>query len=594
MKKRTPHRNKYQRGQALIIIALSFVALLAFVGLAVDVGSLYVTYTQLKRAVDAAAVAAANNIKYPQASEAERKEKITEAAREMLAFHDVKDVASLNVYLCSDSGLPPDFDAMCPDPPDMPRKLAYVEATQNSPVYFLRLFGVHSIPFTTNAVGEAATVDMVLVFDTSESMGDATAGYDPRNFNPGACNAANNCHPLREAKDAAKDLISLLFDGYDQVSIVTFDYKAHVQFALSTDIRIDHNGDGEIALDAVDDFVNLHDDAPAAKLPWTSISPNGGYRVFNPIWPEDRDGDGQDADPAKPCTDVMINNTDPMDPNNLIPDLWDDNSGEPCDIDNMPDTYDWNGNGVHYIKDPFTGQITPDDDHYFTHTGTWEDTSLLSTCSGCGIRTGTNVLTSFGRPNSVWVMVFLSDGVANLSDFHSSNPTIPASFTYGFCGDNPPTSFWSSYCIDKNKDYGPMNSIGRRCIDSDAGECPSDDDHTNWTFNAAHTTDSGPYSVEDYAFDMIDSAALLESDNPNEPKGENIIIYSIGLGSASAGETLLRYMANIGDDGSRANDLCAGVAALHPCGNYYYAPDVSYLNQVFESIANRIFTKISR
>jgi hypothetical protein len=178
-------------------------------------------------------------------------------------------------------------------------------------------------------------------------------------------------------------------------------------------------------------------------------------------------------------------------------------------------------------------------------------------------------------------MVFLSDGVANLSDFHVTNPDIPASFTYGFCGDNPSTAFWRTYCIDRNTGA----SAGRHCIDSDSSECPP---------ATSHTSNSGPYSVEDYAYDMIDAAGLLESANPNEPLGENIILYAIGLGSASAGEDLLRYMANVGDEGSRDNDQCATTPPLRACGNYYYAPTASYLNQIFESIANRIFTKISR
>ncbi len=38
--------------------------------------------------------------------------------------------------------------------------------------------------------------------------------------------------------------------------------------------------------------------------------------------------------------------------------------------------------------------------------------------------------------------------------------------------------------------------------------------------------------------------------------GEDIVIFSVGLDAARANPTLLRYMANIGDDGSRANDPC--------------------------------------
>ena len=557
-----------QMGQSLIIIALAFLALLAFVGLVTDVGSLYLTYTQLKRAVDAAAVAAANNIKYPQATETQRKEKITEAAREMLHFHDISDVDSLEVHLCSDSDLPADFAAMCPEEDEPPRKLAYVQATHNSPVYFLRLFGVQNIPFTTSSVGEAATVDLVLVFDTSESMGIGSDNYDPRNFNPNVvdgCNQNNNCRPLREAKDAAKHLIMNLFDQYDQVAIVTFDYDAELIFGLSAEIG-DNDGDTDgDAFDAIDRFVRLHDDAPASKLAWTIPSPNGGYRVFNPIFPDDRDGDGHDQDDDAPCED-LVSNTDPLD---LRPDLWDDNDGSPCDNDDILDAFDWNHNGDHA------------DDDIDPMPGTHEDTSLLSTCSGCGLRVGADVLRAGGRANSLWVMVFLSDGVANLSDFRATNPEIPASFKYGFCGDDPDTSFWRTYCIDRNTG----DSAGRFCIDADRGECPPGTSRTN---------DSGPYSVEDYAFDMVDATALLVSTNPDEPLGEDILVYSIGLGAASAGEELLRYMAMVGDDGDRTTNECQSTPSLQPCGNYYYAPRPEYLNHIFESIANRIFTKISR
>jgi hypothetical protein len=114
-----------------------------------------VTYTQLKRAVDAASVAAANNVKIstPGETYAQRKQRVTEAAREMLQLNNVTDIASLEVYLCDDSPLPPDFD-ICPPPGEPPRKLAYVRATQEAPVYFLHLFGIdprHMVNFEKNS-----------------------------------------------------------------------------------------------------------------------------------------------------------------------------------------------------------------------------------------------------------------------------------------------------------------------------------------------------------------------------------------------------------------------------------------------------------
>jgi hypothetical protein len=104
--------------------------------------------------------------------------------------------------------------------------------------------------------------------------------------------------------------------------------------------------------------------------------------------------------------------------------------------------------------------------------------------------------------------------------------------------------------------------------------------------------------------DMTDAAGLLQSTNPYEPKGENIIIYSIGLGAASSGANLLRYIADIGDNGVRdwgtASDPCYNsntntfLPPTSNCGNYYYAPTGAYLDQIYEHISTQIFTKLSR
>jgi hypothetical protein len=93
---------------------------------------------------------------------------------------------------------------------------------------------------------------------------------------------------------------------------------------------------------------------------------------------------------------------------------------------------------------------------------------------------------------------------------------------------------------------------------------------------------------------MTDMAALLHSTNPNEPLGEDMVIYSVALGAANAQPQVLRYMANLGEDGSREDDSCASEPPTENCGNYYYAPTGAYLDQIFESVASRIFTKISR
>jgi len=52
MKTKDPSRR--ERGQALILLALAFIGLAAFIGLTVDAGILFTNVGHLRRAVDAA------------------------------------------------------------------------------------------------------------------------------------------------------------------------------------------------------------------------------------------------------------------------------------------------------------------------------------------------------------------------------------------------------------------------------------------------------------------------------------------------------------------------------------------------------------
>ncbi|MGD2163705.1 MAG: Tad domain-containing protein, partial [Anaerolineales bacterium] len=51
------------KGQAMVLIALAFVGLAAFIGLTVDAGILFIQIGHLRRAVDSASLAAANQFR---------------------------------------------------------------------------------------------------------------------------------------------------------------------------------------------------------------------------------------------------------------------------------------------------------------------------------------------------------------------------------------------------------------------------------------------------------------------------------------------------------------------------------------------------
>ncbi len=699
----------------MVIFALVLTVLLLFVGLALDAGSLYVAYGHLKRSVDSAAVAAANQFKKndPSESLSERKLKMDSAAIEAMQMQgiDVRSgYANVNVYICDsdgdgvrDSSLETTnklFYDTCPNTASgaSARKLVWVQATQYAPLYFLQLIGVQSVPLTTYSIAEAAPLDLVLVIDTSESMGNATVGYTNGNFDPSACNSYNDthpsdssssCRPLWDTKKAAKDFIDTLYEGYDQVGIVTFDQFAVAQTAGG------FVGDLTTAKQAVDN-IHLHDDAPWTKLrgngSWISNPNNSLYGaygdLFNPANPEDWDNDGQDVDNfatgwglnyganfsgGQGCPD--ISDAGPYTTLNVYkyrwwsemvggvnyPTAWGPSStnfgGAPCDVGSVYDSFDWNSDGV-YDSDASTGDDAQIRQWLIdkaipglgsaiqgklgltgaTQDALKSDTNMhnaaahllapVSTCTGCGIRVASDFFKQYGRQNSVWVMVFLSDGMANVSDLPATNPTfftrtdasgntndIKDYFPNGFCYDRaggPLRYQYGVWCLDPNPPTPKKSSSTRYCVDPDQETCPPSQttapvSTTVWLsksdlLNPVNRNKYGPYQ---YAMDMVDQAALTSSSNTKEPAGNKIAIYTIAFGSFATveigpsgsqyayGEELLRYMAAVGDDGDRNTDPCRGEAMGKSCGNYYNAPTIDELPRVFADIARRIQTRIS-
>jgi hypothetical protein len=150
-----------QRGQSLIIVAFLIVALLAAVGLAVDLGLMYVEKVRLGRAVDAAALAGAQ-----------------ELPDENAAFNRMVEYLKLNGYDVNAEGFdygwafPEESD--CFHPPCAHYHLV-VSATQTVSLTFLRVLNFDTVDVSAHAIGENANrLDVALVIDVSGSMDDDT------------------------------------------------------------------------------------------------------------------------------------------------------------------------------------------------------------------------------------------------------------------------------------------------------------------------------------------------------------------------------------------------------------------------------------
>jgi len=145
-------RQQVQRGQALILVALAFVGLAAFLGLAVDAGILFTDIGHLRRGVDAASLSAANQFR-----EGRTPAELAAAARQVLALNGL-DILSAGVAVETCATNPGD-PLLCYVPP---RKMVRVRADLPVNFAFLPIIGFNSVTIHANAISEAASIDCIV------------------------------------------------------------------------------------------------------------------------------------------------------------------------------------------------------------------------------------------------------------------------------------------------------------------------------------------------------------------------------------------------------------------------------------------------
>ncbi|HLJ47411.1 MAG TPA: vWA domain-containing protein [Bryobacteraceae bacterium] len=210
---------KRERGFALIVNAAMLVFTVAAVGLALDVGSIYMIKGRLSAAVDAAALAAGRSVNLANTVQAAQ----TAATNMANQFFSANFPAG---YLGT-TGSPtvnPTFEQEVDGSgnPDGILNIT-VAASVNAPTYFMNIFGVRSIPVSATGTATRRGLVMLLVLDESSSMNTATV--------PSACQAMVS---------AARNFITK-FSPYDRIGMVKFDMTAHLAYTPSTSY-----GDGSL------------------------------------------------------------------------------------------------------------------------------------------------------------------------------------------------------------------------------------------------------------------------------------------------------------------------------------------------------------
>lgn len=186
-----------ERGQSIVLLALGFIFLMLFVGITTDIAVMFVRYSTLRRAVDSAAIAAANQMREDRSIAS-----VNLAARQFVEFHGL-DGARVNVETCA--MVPDGVDLDQPGYEDLKelsdqllcreeqRKLVRVVAqVDNPPIFFQfldRLPGdwddLTNITLQASAISETAVLDVVVIMDVSESMLEDTSIEDWANIGYG-------------------------------------------------------------------------------------------------------------------------------------------------------------------------------------------------------------------------------------------------------------------------------------------------------------------------------------------------------------------------------------------------------------------------
>ncbi|WKZ38140.1 MAG: hypothetical protein QY332_09375 [Anaerolineales bacterium] len=220
---------KTERGQAIILIAFAMIGLIGIVGLMTDGGILLIEYARLKRGIDAAAIASAQQFRrgFDAAD-------LYSAAEGFLILNQ-STADNIVVWRCKQNPSAVDGTEHDPELCTVPlRKLVRVDAERTVDFGFMRVLGFNSTVIHASSVSEAASLDLVLVFDTSSSMSfetnpagdpnrvDADDGTNPSE-NPAVCNYSGTdpCQPMHDIIDVALAFINgTIFFPYDRIAVV--------------------------------------------------------------------------------------------------------------------------------------------------------------------------------------------------------------------------------------------------------------------------------------------------------------------------------------------------------------------------------------
>jgi Flp pilus assembly protein TadG len=202
---RRSERRSRESGFAIIFYATMLFFVIGCVGLAVDVGTIYMIKARLSAATDAAALAAGRSVNLANT--------ISEAQTNAIATANQFFTTNFPNGYFNTIGSPtvtPTLTQLT-DANGNPNGVLNIAVTASvtAPTYFMNIFNVAHISVGANGTASRRGLVMMLVLDQSSSMGSGAGS------------------PCEVMKTAAENFITL-FSPYDQIGLITFDLTAHM------------------------------------------------------------------------------------------------------------------------------------------------------------------------------------------------------------------------------------------------------------------------------------------------------------------------------------------------------------------------------
>ncbi len=203
-------RSGDESGQALVLVAITMVVLIGFVGLAIDVGNAYLTQRDLQKAADAAALAGALELPNATAAAAVAQDYGAQSGGKNPAKL-VDDAAMTVTTRCVTS-------LGCAPSRGIHTNVIAVTEEASVPTYFAKLLGFDSFDVSAKATAcspcAAKPLDIMLVLDRTGSMCQLSL---PTGVVPDPA-----CTDLNYAKDGAKRFLTYFDESLDRIGLAVF------------------------------------------------------------------------------------------------------------------------------------------------------------------------------------------------------------------------------------------------------------------------------------------------------------------------------------------------------------------------------------